>query len=230
MSTNTAMKKSLTEQASGLVDQVTPYVEAARDRIVEDYLPAAQSMLADATVTAKEVALEARDAAQEAAVRAEKSTRKSRRRAAKKARAKARELVDTAVAAAPENTPLVSKAQRKPRRKRTMLALLVVAGVGAILVKRLRGQSPAATSYTPPRPVPEPRPASQPTSTMPPETSFDDDSTTDTLVAGAGGSVDAGGAFLDDAVADAEEQPHEVTTPDEPLEVQDVSGAKSRKA
>ena len=41
-------KKTLTDQAAELVEQVQPHVEAARERIVNDYLPAAQSMLADA--------------------------------------------------------------------------------------------------------------------------------------------------------------------------------------
>ena len=41
--------------------------------------------------------------------------------------------------------------------------------------------------------------------------------------------ADQGGSFLDEVVADAEDQPHPVTTPDNPAEVEDVSGRKGSK-
>jgi hypothetical protein len=221
MRTKRSSKKSLTDQAAEIVEQVTPHVEAARDRIVNDYIPAAQSVLADA-----------RDAAQDAATQVEKSTRKSR----KKARARARELVDGAVAAAPAGMPLAEKAQekvqRKPRRKKRFLLLLALAGAGAIVVKRLRGEAPTgAPSYAPPRPAPEPRPApvaDEPISSAvppaPPEQHFEPDPVVEE------GTTDAGGSFLDEALADAAEEPHEVTTPDEPVEVEDLSGSGRRQA
>jgi hypothetical protein len=209
MRTRRSSRKSLTDQAAELVDQVGPHVEAARERFVNDILPAAQSMLADA-----------RDAAQDAAASAEKSTRKSRKRAAKRAR----EMVDSAVAAAPEGLPLVDKAKAKPRRKKRFLLLLALVGAGALVFKRLRGGAPASTAYVPPRPAPTPTPVTdEPRSSTPPappEQHFEPE-----VPAGAE-TTDQGGAFLDEVLADADEAPHEATTPDQPAEVEDVSGAK----
>ncbi len=240
MRTKKIQKMSLSDQAAELVDQVTPHVEAARERIVNDYLPAAQSALADARETAREVAQEARDRAQEAAVQAEKSTRKSRKKAAKRAR----ELAENAVTAAPDNVPLIEKAREKagpkPHRKRKFLVLLGIAGLGALAAKRLRGGT-AAPSYAPPRPAPAPRPApvaTEPTSSTPPappDVHFEPDPATsteplaDATAESLEASSDAGGAFLDEAIADADEQPHEVTTPDEPAEVEDVAEASRSK-
>jgi hypothetical protein len=231
MRTTRSSKKSFTDQAAEIVEQVSPHVEAARDRIVNDYLPAAQSVLADA-----------RDAAQDAAVQVEKSTRKRRKKAAKNARAKARELVDTAVAAAPAGMPLVEKVQSKPKRKKRFLLLLALLGAGAIVAKRLRGETPTAAPYAPPRPAPTPRPApvsedtvSTPVPPAPPVQHFEPDPAEGGVSdAGPGGvaeegTTDAGGAFLDEVIADSQEEPGKVTTPDQPAEVEDVSGPKSRK-
>jgi hypothetical protein len=230
MRTTRSSKKSFTDQAAEIVEQVSPHVEAARDRIVNDYLPAAQSVLSDA-----------RDAAQDAATQVEKSTRKRRKKAAKKARAKARDLVDTAVAAAPAGMPLVEKVQSKPKRKKRFLLLLALLGAGAIVAKRLRGEAPAP--YAPPRPAPTPRPAPVSEDTVstavppaPPEQHFEPDPTEgEATDAGPGGvaeegTTDAGGAFLDEVIADSQEEPGKVTTPDQPAEVEDVTGPRSRKA
>jgi hypothetical protein len=242
MRTRTPSKKSLTDQASELVEQVTPHVEAARERIVNDYLPVAQSMLADAAEAARDVAKEARAAAEEAAANAEKSTRKSRKKAAKRARAKAGKMALAAGAAAPIAAPLADrvaeKVDPKPKRGKRFLLLVLLAGVGAVVAKRLRGGSPSGTSYMPPRPAPTP--PSSPTDTRtpppaPPESHFEPDlgaeaASTATTDAGPGavaeGTTDAGGAFLDEVAADADEQPHAVTTPDQPAEVEDVSDAR----
>jgi hypothetical protein len=229
MRTKTPSKKTLTEQANQLVDQVSPHVEAARERIVNDYLPAAQTALAEARDTAIEVAKDARQAAQEAAVSAEKSTRKSRKKAAKNAKAKASSMA-TAAAATPAAVAVAKKMghePEKPKRGKRFVLLLALVGAGAVVFKKLRGQSPAPTTYTPParpRSVPDPVSTTPP---APPEMHFEPDGTTD---AGPGtdvdGTTDAGGAFLDEVAADADEQPHPVTTPDQPADVQDVSGKK----
>jgi hypothetical protein len=257
MRTKKMKKLGLADQAAELVEQVTPHVEAARERIVNDYLPAAQSMLADARDVAREVAQDARDAAQEAASNAEKSTRKSRKKAARKARSKASELALRAGAAAPVAAPLANKVadkvEPKPRRKKRYLLLLGLIGAGAVVVKRLRsGQTTPSysPSYSPPRPASTPRPApvaTTPVATTPaqdgppaaPDMHSEPDPVADaapeSLVdSGPGtateGTADAGGAFLDEVAADADEQPHEVTTPDNPLEVENVAvvGKKRR--
>lgn len=230
MRTKKMKKLGLADQAAELVEQVSPHVEAARERIVNDYLPAAQSMLADARDVAREVAQDARDAAQEAASNAEKSTRKSRKKAARRARSKASELALRAGAAAPMAAPLATKVadkvEPKPRRKKRYLLLLGLIGAGAVAVKRLRsGQN--TPSYSPPRPAPTPRPA--PVSTEPiadaaAESLVDSGPATDTE-----GTTDAGGAFLDEVAADADEQPHEVTTPDNPLQVENVADVGKKR-
>jgi hypothetical protein len=235
MRTRTSSKKSLTDQAAELVEQVGPHVEAARERIVNDYLPAAQSMLSDAAEVARDVAHDAREAAQDAAANAEKSTRKSRKKAAKRARA----MMDSAVAAAPEGLPLVEKVKAKPKRRRRFLLLLAAAGAGAIVVKRLRGKVPAGTPYARPEPAPRPTPVpSPPVSNTPPETDFEPDPdapadpVADALVDAGPGTetADQGGAFLDEMAADADEEPHPVTTPDHPAETEHLTEARhSRK-
>jgi hypothetical protein len=226
MHTKRSTRKRLTDQAAELVEQVTPHVEAARERLVNDYLPVAQTMLADAKDTARDVAQDARAAAQEAAASAEKSTRTSRKKAAKRARAKAGKMAAAAAAAAPVTAPLADKVRDKvePRRgrKKRVLLLLGLVGLGGFVAKLLRGSS--TPSYTPPpRPVPSPRPApvsdsltmasTPPVATAPSVDPEAPDST-----------VDRGGAFLDEAMSDASEEPHEVTTPDAPASTEDVSG------
>jgi hypothetical protein len=252
MRTKKTQRLGLADQAAEIVEQVTPHVEAARERIVNDYLPAAQSMLADAREVAREVAQDAREAAQEAAANAEKSTRKSRKEAARKARTKASELATRAAAAAPVAAPLANKVaekvEPKPRRRKRFVLLLGILGAGAVVAKRLRSGSPAA-SYSPPRPAPTPRPAPVATEPIsessgsstppaPPDMHFEPDPVADAAAeslvdAGPGvaaeGTTDAGGAFLDEVAADADEQPHEVTTPDNPLEVEDVAEAGKSK-
>jgi hypothetical protein len=231
MHTKRSTRKSLTDQAAELVEQVSPHVEAARERLVNDYLPVAQTMLADARETARDVAQDARGAAQEAAAHAEKATRKSRKKAAKKARAKAGKMAAATVAAVPLTAPLADKVAAKvgPERgrKKRALLLLGLVGLGAFIAKKLRGSG--TPSYTPPaRPVPTPRPApvADPltTASNPPAPSAGGlsvdpaapDATPDA-------TVDRGGAFLDEAVSDASEEPHEVTTPDAPVSTEDVS-------
>ena len=223
MHTKRSTRKSLTDQAAELVEQVTPHVEAARERLVNDYLPVAQTMLADA----RETAHDAREAAQEAASNAEKSTRKSRKKAAMKARAKAGKMAAATAAAVPLTAPLADKVAAKVEpersRKKRVLLLLGLAGLGAFVAKKLRGSS--TPSYTPPpRPVPTPRPApvADPltTASTPPAPSADKMS----VDPGApDATVDRGGAFLDEAVSDASDEPHEVTTPDAPVSTEDVS-------
>lgn len=226
MHTKRSTRKRLADQATELVEQVTPHVEAARERLVNDYLPVAQTMLADAKETARDVAQDARAAAHEAAANAEKSTRKTRRKAAKKARSKAGRMAAAAAAAAPVTAPLADKVTQKvePHRGRKKRALLVLGlvGLAGFVAKLLRGSSTPA--YTPPtRPVPSPRPApvadpltrasTPPVATGPSADREAPDST-----------VDRGGAFLDEAMSDASDEPHEVTTPDAPASTEDVSG------
>ena len=227
MRTKTPSRKTLTDQATELVEQVGPHVEAARDRIVNDYLPVAQTVLADARDAAREVAQDARVAAQEAAAHAEKSTRKSRKKAAKKAKAKARDLA-AAAAATPAAVAVAQKVRpesKKPRRRKRFLLLVALAGAGAFVLKKLRGDT--GSSY-PSRPtaVPTP-PRTDPYAGTTTGASATGASSTSgsAATAPAAGTTDAGAASPGEALADASEEPHEVTTPDRPAEVEDVSSA-----
>jgi hypothetical protein len=130
-------------------------------------------------------------------------------------------------AAVPLAAPLAEKAAAKvePKRgrKKRALVLLGLVGLGAFVAKKLRGSG--APSYTPPaRPVPTPRPApvadpltsaSNPPASSTSGLSLDPDAPDAT--------VDRGGAFLDEAVSDASDEPHDATTPDAPLSAEDVS-------
>jgi hypothetical protein len=174
------------------------------------------------------VAQDARAAAQEAAANAEKSTRKSRKKAARSARAKAGKMATAAAAAAPVTAPLANrvaeKVDPKPRRRKRYALLLGLIGIGAVVVKRMQGGSSASTpSYSPPRPAPAPRP--QATTTAPPAQSSEPDAGP----AADEEATDQGGAFLDEAIADAAEEPHPVSTPDQPIETVDVSDVPEPK-
>jgi hypothetical protein len=247
MRTKSAKKKSLVDQAAELVEQATPHVEAARDRVVNEYLPLAQSVLADAREAAREVA----DNATEAAASAEKATRKRRKKAKAQLRAHARSVVDTAVAAAPASMPVPDRAKPKPRRKKRVVLLLGLAGIGAVMVKRLREAATPSASYTPPAPPPRPAATTPP---APPDKHFEPDPVADAALdsstipggdpltdpvgddvtdAGPGAEVppaDRGGSFFDEVLADADEHPHRVTTPDSPAKTEDVSDVKEPKA
>lgn len=267
MRTKSSSKKKLTDQAAELVEQVQPHVDAARDRIVNDYLPVAQSVLADARDAAREVAADARDAAHEVAVNAEKSTRKSRKRAARNARAKASKTTSrateaakgaaAAVAAAPVGAAVMSKVrpEPKPKGKKRFVLFLGLVGLGAVVFKKLRSDEAVPSSYAPPRPASTPpggamtpKPAAAP---VPPTMGLDTEpdppvspatvAADDVTDAGPGGEADTasfdappadkGGSFFDEVMADAAEEPHPVTTPDDPAEVEDVSGrGKSKKS
>lgn len=220
MRTKTPSKKTLTEQASELVEQVSPHVEAARDKVVNDYLPVAQSVLADARETAKEMAQDATAAAQAAAADLEKSTRKSRKQAAKRAKEKARKAA-AAAAATPAAVAVANKVRpesSKPKRKKWVLLLIALGGAGVVAAKRMGGKTPATPTYAPPRPVSNP--VSSPVSTTPPPAPptahFEP------------GTTDPAGASPGEALADATEVPEGVTTPDQPAEVEDLSGKSPR--
>ena len=87
---------------------------------------------------------------------------------------------------------------------RKLLVLAGLAGAAAVVAKKIRSQQAQPVWHTPdtdPEPslsvVPDPEPARPAESAEPAD--------------------DAGGAGLDEALADAGEEPHEVTTPDAPL-------------
>ncbi len=113
---------------------------------------------------------------------------------------------------------LQDKITGEPKKKHTFRKLLVITGVAALLgfvVKKLssRGQQDNwQSSYTPPPP-----PKASDTPIFDAAAAASDDEPTPN---------DEGGAGPDEALADAAEAPHAVTTPDEPADVVEVQSEK----
>ncbi len=208
-----------------LIEQAADYVEAAVDRagpILADAKDKAGAAFADAREQAGPVLADARDKAvakagptlvdardkatpliaQSAALAAEKASQ-----AADLASAKAAEGKELASAKAAELTG-------KPKKKHRLRKLVIFGGLAALLgvaVRKLRASADEEnwqSSYTP---TPAPRDADR----------------TDTPIADAAAAstegADEGGAGPDEALADAVDESHDVTTPDEPADVVDVS-------
>jgi hypothetical protein len=111
----------------------------------------------------------------------------------------------------------------EPEKKHRLRKLLIITGVGALMVfiaKKLRSggdQDNWQSSYTPP---PPPTARASDTPIYDAASASSDEPTAD----------DEGGAAPDEALADAAEQAHPVTTPDEPADVVDVAqGEESPK-
>ena len=198
-------KKTLIEQAA---DYVEAAVEAAREKagpMLADARDKAAPVLADARDKAGPVLADARDKAapllaQSAAVAADRAAT-----AASLAAEKAAEGRDAAVAK-------VNELRGEPPKKHRLRKLLLITGVAAVLgfaYKKLRSgseQDDWQTSYTP-------TPAPGPTTTS--DTPIFDAA----AQAASEEPADEGGASPDEAIADAAEEGHPVTTPDEPADV-----------
>lgn len=202
-------KKSLVDQASDYVVAVRPHVESAMetagDFVRDTALPAlndarekAAPVIADARVKAAVGLAEARD-------KATPLVAQGAAIAAERAAA-ARQVADAKVAqltGAPEP-------KKKSKLKRFVLVAGVAGGVAAVAKKLQGGRSGAdnwQSTYTP-----APAPAAPPT---PPTPS-----------APQAGLEDSAGASPDEALSDAAEAPHPVSTPDEPAEVVDIEPEK----
>lgn len=102
---------------------------------------------------------------------------------------------------------LQSDPPKKKGKLRKLVLFSLIAGAAGFAVKKLTSQPEQdnwQSSYTPPPP-----PAAAPTPAPEPD-------------------EEAGGAAPDEALADAAEQPHPVTTPDEPAEVVEIDDDKSK--
>ena len=117
--------------------------------------------------------------------------------------------------------------QRKRGRKRKVLLLAGLAGLGALAVKKLTGGGESAnwqSSYTPtPAPAAPPAP---PSPSAPMAGSHVADLPADGATSDGG---DAAGAAPGETLSDAAEEPHPVTTPDSPAESVDVSDVEDPK-
>jgi hypothetical protein len=218
-------KKSLVDQAldqaSDYVDALRPHVEAAYGQAKDFVQDTAVPALTDAKDKAVPVLIDARDKA----VPVLTDARDKAVPVLTDARAKAAPLVATGAALANEKATAartLAEAKvaqvkgEKPQKKRSKLKLVallaVLGGVGAFVAKKLQGGGQSdnwQSSYTP---TPAPTATA---SAVPP-------------AASTGVVDDPAGAGPDEAIADATEAPHEVTTPDDPADVIQVDPDATR--
>lgn len=210
-------KKTLIEQASDYVEQVRPHVEQALENareqakpLLEDARDKAVPLMQDARDRAVPAMAEARDRARPliadgAALAAEKAAL-----VAELASQKAAESRDLAAAKVAE---IKGEPEPKGGKFKKFVLFSGLAAAAAYVATRLKGRQESEnwqSSYTP---TPPPAPAA-PVATAPTGDAADDDA----------------GASPDEALADAAEAPHPVTTPDDPAEevTLDEGGAHKR--
>lgn len=191
-------KKTLIEQASDYVEQVRPHVEQA----VESARDRAVPLLVEARDRAVPMIEDARDRARPiiadgAAVAAEKATQVAD--LAQQKAAESRDLAATKVAEIKGEKP------KKGGRLRKVVLFGGLAAAAAFVASKLKGGQDASSwnsSYTP---TPPPAPAAPVPATEPE-------------------ADDAAGAMPGEALADATDEPHEATTPDDPAEEIAIDG------
>lgn len=192
-------KQTLIEQATGYVEQVRPHVEQA----VESARDKAVPLLIEARDRAVPVIEDARDRARPiiadgASIAAEKAAQ-----VADLAQQKAAESRDAAASKAAE---LKGEKPKKRSRLKKVVLFGGIAAAAAFVASKLKGGQDSASwnsSYTP---TPPPAPPA-PTAT---DAGVDAD--------------DAAGAMPGEALSDAGEEPHEVTTPDDPADEVVIDG------
>lgn len=240
-------KKSLVDQAidqaTDALDALRPHVESAygqaKDFVQDTAIPAladakdkAGPALVDARDKAVPVLTDARDKAVPVIAAAGATAGAKAAPLVADARAKAAPLVASGAALAGEKAAAartlaetkvaqVKGEQPKKRSKlKTLLVLSAVAGGVAVVAKRLQGGGQSdnwQSSYTPtPAPTEAPSPTSATAGATTPSTSAERSTV-----------QDPGGAGPDEAIADAAEAPHPVSTPDEPAEVVEIDPDKS---
>jgi hypothetical protein len=191
--------KTLLDQASDYIDQVRPQVETA----VATALDAAEELLAEAKDKAGPALADARDKAapyvadaRDKAAAALSDARDSAAPYVAQAAAKASELADQAKEAADAKVASVKGEEKKKGSKLKKVAIFAaIAGVIGFVARKIQtsGQGDNWQSSYVPTPAPAPTTAD-----------------------------DAGAAGPDEALSDAADEPHAVTTPDDPAEVVDL--------
>jgi hypothetical protein len=199
-----------------IVEQATEAVEAAYESARENLAPViaeamemAEVAFEDAKEKAAPVVADARAKAVPLMAAGAAATAKGAAAAADLASQKAAEARDLADAKAAQ----LEGTGKKKHRFRTFVIFAGVAAALGFVVKKLTsgsGQDNWQSSYTPP---PPPKPA---------ETASDTP-IADAAAAASAEQADEGGASPDEALSDAVEEQHPVTTPDEPAEVVDLA-------
>jgi hypothetical protein len=198
-----------------ILEQAADYVEAAVDSAVEKAGP----ILADAKEKAGTAIADAREQAVPALVDARDKAAPLIAQSAALAAEKAAQGKEVATAKAAEITG-------KPKKKHRLRKLLLITGIAAALgfvAKKLTAkgdQDNWQSSYTP---TPPPRDADRT------DTPIADAAAANAAAASTEGA-DEGGAGPDEALADAAEESHDVTTPDAPAEVVDLDASEGAAA
>ena len=112
---------------------------------------------------------------------------------------------------------------KKGGKLKKFVLLSALAGIGALVFKKLKGDNEAAhwqKSYTP-TPAPSTTPSS-PVGSGGLSAAAAAAASTDADAPAPDAHDDLGAASPDEAIADSVEQPHEDTTPDQPLEVVEI--------
>jgi hypothetical protein len=202
-------KKTLLDQASDFIDEVRPQVESAvataLDAAEEFYEKTARPALVDAKDKAGPALADARDKAApyvaEARDRAAAALSDARDQAAPlvaEGAAKAADLANQAKEAADAQVANLRGEEKKKGSKLKKVAIFAaVAGAIGFVAKKLQSSRQADNWQSSYVPTPAPAPAAPVTD-------------------------DAGAAGPDEAISDAAEEPHAVTTPDDPAEVVDL--------
>jgi hypothetical protein len=200
--------KTIVEQATEAVEAA---YESARDNlapVIAEAMEMAEVAFVDAKEKAAPVVADAKGKAAPLVAAGAVAAAKGAAAAADLAAQKAAEGRDLASAKAAE---LEGKGKKK-HRLRTFVIFAGLATALGFVVKKLTsgsGQDNWQSSYTPP-PPPSPAKAS-------------DTPIADAAAAASAEQADEGGASPDEALADAVEEQHPVTTPDEPAEVVDLA-------
>lgn len=231
-------KKSLIDQAGDYAQAVKPHVEAAiesaRDFVADTAVPAladardkAGPALADARSKAGPMLADARDKA--APVIAD-----ARAKAAPviaDARSKAAPLIASGTALAAEKATAARdladakvaqlKGEEPPQKGGKLKKFVLFAGIAgavAFVAKKLQGGNSSTDNWQSSY-VPTPAPTPAPTPTPPPAAA--------PVAAAVDPTDDTGGSSPDEAIADAAEAPHPITTPDNPADVVEIDDPKA---
>jgi len=200
-------KKTLRDQAADIVDSILPTIESAVDSARERAVP----LLNDARDKAGPMLNDARESArpylaQGKAIASEKAAMGAALVAEKAATG--RDLAAAKVAELTSEPP-----KKKGGKLKKILLVTGVAGLAAFAYKKLTASDDSWQSAYTPAPPP-PRPTAAPAAPAAAPVTADDQAA----------------ASPDEALADAVDEPHDVSTPDDPAEVVDIDESGSHKA
>ncbi len=228
-------KEKFVEQAqslaSDLTDAITPHVERARDELGPRLADARDQVAPRIAEARGQMAPRIAEARDQMAPHVEHARERLVNGVVPKVQQAVQDARDSAAPVAEEAmrrgslaaAALKGEPVKRKRGKKKFLVLAGLAGLGALAVKKLRGEESAnwQTSYSPsPAPAAPPAPPS-------PSAPMAGSHTAEVPVDHEGEDPgDPVGANPGESISDATEEPHPVTTPDAPAESVDVSEVK----